>query len=289
MPFTRLFRRRRHGRHVAGVGDAQAPVRSLLRQLALTGDARAKVLAVVHGTHGRWPECHVGHWRDAAASFATQPECQLGIFIQPDHCGTPVSRDPAVYPQPSTSPAVKLIIVARQEAGKGTDTVIRSLPRLAQRFPAITFEIVGDGSAIPELERLAHECGVADRVHFTGKVDHGEVLQRLRASTMFVFPTASEGFPKAVLEGLACGLPLIATRVSVLPNLLANGCGVLLDEASPDAVARAVEQVLADSTGYETMSRQAIGAAGQYSLESWRDTVRAHLTRAWGPLKAGAR
>ena len=112
-------------------------------------------------------------------------------------------------------------------------------------------------------------------------------MERLKNSTLFVFPTtSSEGFPKAVLEGLASGLPVIATRVSVLPELLSTGCGILIDEATPENVARAVETALTDSATYRAMSRQAIATASQYSLESWRDTIGGYLQAAWGPLKS---
>jgi glycosyltransferase involved in cell wall biosynthesis len=184
---------------------------------------------------------------------------------------------------------IRLIIVARQESAKGAGTVIESLPRLARSFPHITFEIVGDGSAIPEFKRLASEIGVEDRVRFCGKLNHEGVMTRLREATLFVFPTtSSDGFPKAVLEGLAAGLPVVATRVSVLPKLLASGSGVLIDEPTPDAVAAGIEQALGDTIRYEAMSRQAIETARQYSLESWRDTIGAYLESAWGPLKSGA-
>jgi len=190
-------------------------------------------------------------------------------------------------PCPSAGAPICLTIVARQEAAKGAGTVIRSLPSLAEHFPRMTFEIVGEGSAIPEFRRLAQECAVADRVHFTGKLNHEQVMERLSTSTLFVFPTvSSDGFPKAVLEGLASGLPVIATRVSVLPALLESGCGILIDEATPEAVVHAVEKALADAGTYEAMSRQAIATARQYSLEAWRDTIGGHLTTAWGPLRS---
>ena len=181
---------------------------------------------------------------------------------------------------------VRLVIVARQEVAKGAGAVIRSLPLLVERFPGISFEIVGEGSAIPEFKRLAQEMGVSDRVHFSGKLNHEQVMDRLKSATLFMFPTtSSDGFPKAVLEGLASGLPVVATRVSVLPQLLGRGCGILIDEATPEAVARGVGEALADPSGYADLSRQAIATARQYSLEAWRDTIGGYLEEAWGPVK----
>ena len=189
---------------------------------------------------------------------------------------------------PSTGP-VRLIIVARQEIAKGAATVIQSLPLLAKRFPQMSFDIVGEGSAIPALQQLARESGVQEQVHFSGKLNHDQVMQRLRDAHLFVFPTtSSDGFPKAVLEALAGGLPVVATRVSVLPRLLGNGCGVLV-EATPQDVARGIEQALSDSVLYEAMSQKAIETARHYSLEAWSHTIGKYLTAAWGPLKKEGR
>lgn len=192
-------------------------------------------------------------------------------------------------PQEHTCPTagpLRLIIVARQEKAKGAGTVIQSLPLLVRRFPEVSFEIVGDGSAIAEFKQIASQAGVAERVLFSGKLNHEQVLHRLRDAHLFVFPTtSSEGFPKAVLEALASGLPVAATQVSVLPYLLGNGCGILLDDATPEAVARGVEQALHDPGRYASMSRKGIETARQYSLESWQDAIRSYLEAAWGPLK----
>ena len=193
------------------------------------------------------------------------------------------------YGAPRSCPAdgrLALAIVARQERAKGAGTVIRSLALLRRQFPQVKLEIVGEGSAIPEFKRMAVAEGVGDRVDFAGKLNHEQVLHRLQAADLFVFPTtSSDGFPKAVLEALATGLPVVATRVSVLPQLLGTGCGVLIDEATPEAVARGIEQALSSAACYEGMSRRAIETACHYSLEAWRDAIGALLTKAWGPLR----
>lgn len=181
---------------------------------------------------------------------------------------------------------LRLIIVARQEKAKGTDTIIRSLPQLATDFPDISLEVVGEGPGIPYFKELAIEMGVEQRVRFSGKLNHEEVMQRLRQAHLFIFPTtSSDGFPKAVLEGLASGLPVVATRVSVLPRLVGNGCGMLMDDPRSEVLTRCVKCVLSDPAAYEAMSRNAIETARRYSLECWRNTIGVSLAAAWGPLK----
>ena len=185
---------------------------------------------------------------------------------------------------------VRLIIAARQEMAKGAGRVIQALPSLARDFPHVSFEILGHGSAIAEFKRLAADLHVSDRVTFTHQLNHDKVMTHLRCASVFVFPTtSSDGFPKAVLEALATGLPVVATRVSVLPQLLGNGSGVLIDEATPEAIAQGIRKVLISAAVYEEMSRKAVATAQQYSLEAWRDTIGSHLSAAWGPLKSGDR
>jgi glycosyltransferase involved in cell wall biosynthesis len=182
-----------------------------------------------------------------------------------------------------------LIIVCRQEREKGTAVVIESLPLIIKDFPRLTLDVVGDGRALDEFRKTASELGVLDRIVFHGKVDHPTVLQLLRQAHIFCYPTrASEGFPKVVLEALACGLPVITTRVSVLPQLVGNGSGILIEERTPAAVADAVTGLLARPNHYQAMSKKAVETARQYSLERWRDTIGALLQRAWGAIRTDA-
>lgn len=177
---------------------------------------------------------------------------------------------------------VQLIIVCRQERGKGTEVVIESLPIIMKDFPHVTLDVVGDGSALREFQELSLTLGIHERVCFHGYVGHKKVLHLLQQADLFCFPTFSEGFPKSVLEALACGLPVITTRVSVLPQLIGNGCGILIDKATPEALARAVKESLSDAKCYHAMSANAVQTSKQYSLERWAGSIGALLKKSWG-------
>ena len=179
---------------------------------------------------------------------------------------------------------LRLITVGRQEKGKGTDVVIKSLPRVLRTFHDVTLDVVGDGAALNDLKSLASSLGVAARVKFHGKVDHTAVMALFERADLLCYPTASEGFPKVVLEALACGLPVVTTRVSVLP-LLVNGGGLLIDEATPEAVASALEEIFAAEATYPAMSAHACETARQYSLERWGSTIGEMLRVQWGELQ----
>jgi glycosyltransferase involved in cell wall biosynthesis len=178
---------------------------------------------------------------------------------------------------------VRLIIACRQEKEKGTGVVIESLPLILKDFPGATLDVLGDGRDLPDFRQRAAELNLAQRVKFHGKVDHAQLMNLLKRADLFCYPTrASEGFPKVVHEALACGLPVVTTHVSVLPQLVGSGCGVLIEKAAPAEVARAVRYCLEDAQRYRDMSARASETAQQYSLEQWRDAIGNMLQTAWG-------
>ena len=190
--------------------------------------------------------------------------------------------DAAVPRELPADGGLRLIISCRQEKGKGTETVIKSLPSILQKFPDATLDVVGDGSFVIELKELAERLELREKVSFHGKVEQARVVALMKQAHVFCFPTqASEGFPKVVLEALASGLPTITTKVSVLPKLIREGGGVLLDEPTASALADAVIRICSDPELYKEMSASAVANARQYSLESWRDFIGDTLRESW--------
>ena len=177
---------------------------------------------------------------------------------------------------------LKLLIACRQEDGKGTDIVIKSLPLILKAFPGATLEVVGGGPFLNDLKALVERLNLRNKVFFRGKVEQLKVIETMKKAHVFCFPTqASEGFPKVVLEALACGLPVITTKVSVLPQLIGENCGVLLKEPTAENLAAAVEIVCADAETYELVSAAAVARAQLYSLENWRDSIGETLRQSW--------
>ncbi len=179
----------------------------------------------------------------------------------------------------------RLINVCRQEKFKGTDVLIASLPVLLSDFPGVRQDVVGDGGALDEFKQLAERLKLNGSVKFHGQIDHESVIELLKQADLFCYPTKSDGFPKVVLEALACGLPVIATNVSAIPQLIGNGCGILIDDADPEALAQAVLKCLSDGERYRAMSAKALETAEKYSLERWRDVIGDMLREAGVPRR----
>jgi glycosyltransferase involved in cell wall biosynthesis len=140
--------------------------------------------------------------------------------------------------------------LARQ---KGIDVAIRALPEI----PDATLVVLGEGPERPALESLARDLGVADRVHLPGRVP--DVAAWLRRASVYVQPSRWEGFGLGVLEAMLAGLPVVASDVSSLPELVVDGeTGALVPPDDPAALARAVAAVTREqgAAGRERAQRE---------------------------------
>jgi len=183
----------------------------------------------------------------------------------------------------------RLIIVGRQLETDGTRVVLMAMHRLAQEFPHMTLDVVGHGPGLSNIKQMTVELGLAARVTLHGAATHERVLELLRLADLFCLPTAeTDSVRQAVLEALACGLPVVTAPVSSLPMLTGHDCGIMLEGRTPEALAGAVRICLTDPERYSLMSMNAVRTAKAYTLERWRDTIRAALEQAWGPLQSEA-
>ena len=177
--------------------------------------------------------------------------------------------------------AVRLITVCRQVKIKGVDTAIRAASRLAETYN-VTLSVLGEGEDLEYHKRVAKDEGIENTVHFMGNQPHPVVMEEFGKADVFLFVTrSSEGFPKAVLEGLASGLPTISTAVSVIPILLKNGAGTIVEPLAVDDIVQAIRSYIDDEQVYMKASQAAVEAASAYSLESWVSTIRTKLEASW--------
>lgn len=143
-----------------------------------------------------------------------------------------------------------ILTVSRLEASayrKGHDRVIAALPKIRERIPEIVYVVVGDGDERQRLEALAHNAGVADAVHFAGRVSAESLPDYFRLADCFVMPGTGEGFGIVYLEAAACGLPVIAGNRDGSIDALADGAiGALVDPENASQLIDAVCSSLED-------------------------------------------
>jgi sugar transferase (PEP-CTERM/EpsH1 system associated) len=145
---------------------------------------------------------------------------------------------------------------------KRQDLLIGAFERVRARLGDAHLLLVGDGPWMGRLRELVASLGLADRVHFAGY--QAQPAPYHQAMNVFALTSQSEGMPLVVLEAWAAGVPVVATRVGGLPDLVDDGrTGVLVDFGDEDALARALCDLLAnpDSAGR-------LGEAGRQQVES---------------------
>ncbi|MFH1502390.1 MAG: glycosyltransferase [Candidatus Eisenbacteria bacterium] len=124
-------------------------------------------------------------------------------------------------------------------------TFLRAAAAVASRRDDVIFLLVGDGPLRGELEEFAAELGLTDRVRFTG--ERRDVPSLLKLMDVFVLSSTSEGLPNAVMEAMASSLPVVATDVGGVSQLVVDGeSGRLAGPGDADGIARAVAEILDD-------------------------------------------
>jgi glycosyltransferase involved in cell wall biosynthesis len=162
--------------------------------------------------------------------------------------------------------AIVVASVGRLVEQKDYPTQLRAFARAAAQDRRLIMLLVGDGPLRADLERLAGELGITDRVRFAGHCD--DVPTVLRAVDVFVLASKFEPYGVAILEAKAAGVPIVATRVNELPEILSEdlgerATGVLVPPEDPEAMGQAFLRLAADAAG-----RKALGArAAREALE----------------------
>jgi L-malate glycosyltransferase len=151
--------------------------------------------------------------------------------------------DLARYAPPPTREGHVVTTVANLRPGKGHEVLLDAAARVLARHPDVRFQLVGDGSRRAELEHQAAALGIASQVTFRGYCS--DVAGVLRESDVFAFPSFMEASPNAVLEAMAAGLPVVATHVGGIPEVVSDGRnGLLVPPGDADALAGGLLRVL---------------------------------------------
>ncbi|MCW3029096.1 MAG: glycosyl transferase group 1 [Solirubrobacterales bacterium] len=213
--------------------------------LAPRGRARARLAAVVRRRAGSRVICVSEAARSAYLGQGWDtPERVVTVHNGIARSGRPGAGAP-VRSQLGLAPdelIVTTVTVLRR--GKGHDLVVEAVRRLLPRFPKLRLVVLGDGPAREEIRRLAAPLG--ETVLFTGHRD--DVMALLDATDVLAHPTEMDAFPTALLEASAARVPILATAVGGIPEIVSDGeTGLLLSApASADSVTEALGRMLGD-------------------------------------------
>lgn len=148
----------------------------------------------------------------------------------------------------------RLVTVGLLGPQKGIDILLRAFADVRRHRPAVRLEVIGDGPKRGEYEALASRLGLGQAVTFRGLLDKTEIASALSSADLFVLASRFDNNPCVLVEAQAAGLPIVATRVGGIPEIV-DGHGLLVDRDDPAALARAIDDAL---DRLETYDRTAI-------------------------------
>jgi len=159
-------------------------------------------------------------------------------------------------------PIRRIVTVANLRREKAHEVLFQAARTVLRRYPDVEFVVAGDGPRRQELEAMTYRLGIASRVRFLGHCEH--VASVLAESDAFVLPSRSEAFPNSVLEAMASGLPIVASRVGGILELIEHQrTGVLV----PPDDERALSYALLDLIQWSGHAA-ALGRAARRAVET---------------------
>jgi glycosyltransferase involved in cell wall biosynthesis len=146
-----------------------------------------------------------------------------------------------------------LLFVGRLVSMKGADVAVETTRLLTERGVNTTLTICGDGPERPNLQKQVEKGGIGNRVSFYGWTEPEELACLYSQKKALLFPTKDEGFGIVALEAIACGCPIVGSKVGGVPDAVGN-CGVLVPPDDAQAHAAVAEKVLQRKTWTELRS-----------------------------------
>lgn len=181
-------------------------------------------------------------------------------------------QEPTGYPEPGY-----LLFVGRLRIRKGVEVLLHAMDRTGTDLPTLRLVVAGDGEHRQRLERAISRLGLGERVELLGRCDFNQVQTLMSRARALVVPSTYEGMPLVILEAMAIGLPVVASSVSGIPEVVRDGeTGWLVPAEDISALARVLREIHDDPTelrrrgeaGEQWVRREAgPGAAAQRWLE----------------------
>jgi len=181
------------------------------------------------------------------------------------HCGV----DPTEYhPRRHVGRGSRLLFTGRLSEMKGIPILLNAIAALKESWPDLVLELAGDGPDRELIEAEIARLGIGQHVRLLGYQSSEQVRELLRHTDVFVLPSFAEGVPVVLMEAMASGVPVVATRIAGVPELVDDGVsGLLTPPGDSTALVRAIDRLLADGTLRERLAR-----AGRAVIEREFDT-----------------
>ncbi len=155
----------------------------------------------------------------------------------------------------------------------GADYLLRAMKIVLETFPQARLKIAGSGGEMSKLKKLSTDLGIEQKVHFLGWLSPDQLKSMLQTLTLFVMPSLREAFGVAALEAQACGIPVVASNIDGIPEVVINKkTGILVPPHDSTALANGIIALLQKND-----LRKDMGAAGRNFVKqnySWTNSVK---------------
>lgn len=191
----------------------------------------------------------------AVADHAASLYAELPIHVIPNTVDVDRFR-PSVEPNGIQGENQTILFLGRFSRNKGPQHLVEAIPRVLSEVPESSFDFVGDGPLRDSLAKRMAELRLNGKARLRGKVP--EVVPVLQRAGVVVRPSLTEGMPLAVMEAMACGRPVLASRVGGTTDLIDDGeTGILFEPGNVDALTTGLIHLLADGKRAAMMGRRA--------------------------------
>ncbi len=171
------------------------------------------------------------------------------------------------YPKKKQRKVPVIAVVGRLHHLKGIQFLIMALPIILNEYPDLNCKIVGIGGFIGDLEGLVERLNVRECVEFTGQLPHNQMPSLYNDIDLLVHPSLVEGQSRTILEAMACGIPIVATKTGGIPSIIEHGInGFLIDPKDSKMIAKFVMKILSSDELAEQLGNNARRYAQQYEL-----------------------
>ncbi|MBA7562402.1 D-inositol-3-phosphate glycosyltransferase [subsurface metagenome] len=204
--------------------------------------------------------------KELAAEF--MPNLEIGII----HNGIDTEKYHPRQTEKLSEP-IQMLTVCRLISRKRIDMLIKVVACARAADMNVQLNIAGDGNLMGQLQKLAEELNVADRINFMGRIPAEQLPDVYHDNDIFVMSSAHEGMSNAMLEAMASGLPIITTRCEGVEELITDN-GIVVEEAKDESIAKAIKKLTDERETYMQMSIAARKRAQQFS---WKSTAEQYL------------
>jgi len=225
-------------------------------------EAEGRVQKIINSTYFKlgWsvPVALSPEVRKTIAAFYSMEEAAVPMVYN----GVDLSR---CLPKEEYSQARTLVHVGRFNEQKNHEGLLKAFQLITKKYPDCVLNLLGDGELREAMEQLAAQLGIENQVHFLGS--QSNVYPYLQEADIFLLPSKYEGMPMTIIEAMGTGLPIVATKVGGVPDMIRHGESGLLTGSQPEEVCQAVVTLMADADLREKLGHRAKEESRRFSAE----------------------